>query len=517
MSKEQNNSTVNFLIVDDEPLIRQSVSSMLNCYFKKTHFHILEAGDGREALSIIAAEPVDMMLIDMKMPKMSGLELMQILYDQHNNAHKIVLSGFDDYSLVRTAMKLGATDYLLKPIVKEDFVSIVTNNLKDILYSENYRRSHPDRITLDENDLYKSQYILSQLLSESPVTNEIITSSDKCVMLMIDYHSKNQDNIFENENMFAQCREYFSNHSGEYDNLYMGDYDNKWIIIITNATEEIYATIQPFLASFTNKEIKACCSHLFLRDGIANAYDECSERIDHFFFNMIKSHAINEESYPYEKHITSMETAACAFQYAKFKESLHDLCLLINSQYREISVSQVKELFSTFIYNLMQMKSSYIKIIGKYKFTEKDIMQHIENAFSLSTLENDLCTILKEYMDECAHPSTVNETDYISQAKDYINNHYAEDITLNNISEHLNIHPNYFSSIFKKKTGLTFIEYLRNRRIEIACDLLRTTRKKQYEISEEVGYHDPFQFTRAFKKVTGMTPSKYRSDQNSNK
>ena len=86
---------------------------------------------------------------------------------------------------------------------------------------------------------------------------------------------------------------------------------------------------------------------------------------------------------------------------------------------------------------------------------------------------------------------------------------YDKEISLTDIADYLSLHPNYFSALFKKDCGMTFMEYLRKVRIEKACALMKQSNRKLYEIAEQVGYRDALQFNRAFHKETGVSPSEY--------
>ena len=102
------------------------------------------------------------------------------------------------------------------------------------------------------------------------------------------------------------------------------------------------------------------------------------------------------------------------------------------------------------------------------------------------------------------------QSDVVTKAKEYIDANYAQDLSLEGISRQTDISPYYFSKLFKNKTGVTFIDYLTNLRIEKAKELLADPGRSMKEICSEVGYSDPNYFSRIFKKTTGMTPTEYK-------
>lgn len=110
--------------------------------------------------------------------------------------------------------------------------------------------------------------------------------------------------------------------------------------------------------------------------------------------------------------------------------------------------------------------------------------------------------------------SMKNKDDYVIQkAKEYIHKNYTDDLTLNDVAAHVFLNGNYFSTLFKQKTGIAFRNYLRNLRIEKAKELLTTTNLRIYEVALKVGYNEHSHFVRAFKSVTGISPGQYREEQ----
>ena len=103
-----------------------------------------------------------------------------------------------------------------------------------------------------------------------------------------------------------------------------------------------------------------------------------------------------------------------------------------------------------------------------------------------------------------------NSAGLIKQAQEYIRAHFAQDLSLDNVSRQVNVSPYYFTKLFKEETGQTFVEYLTSIRMEKAKTLLNTTDKSMKEICTAVGYSDPNYFSRSFKKNTGETPTEYR-------
>ncbi|MDD6789433.1 MAG: response regulator [Lachnospira sp.] len=504
---------INFLIADDEKIIRESIKAMLKRSFDGYDIHFLEAENGKEALEILLSTKTDILLTDIKMPGFSGIDLLREIQKRKlGELEVIVLSGFDDYSLVRSAMKLGAADYLLKPIVNEEFISVISNCLQKVIHKKDYETQYTVIPEIQSGDLFHSQYRLNSILQGEYQAEPAGDPQQNSVLIMIDLSQSKQRSSLQNEQWYARAKSSFrdiaKDNAGTL--LCMGEFNRYWIIIFTDISEKIYTVIQPFLAECANQAYKACCSTVFPLCAISEAVSECKIRIDHLFFNLPQLHPQTEEKYPYSQHFSQLENAICTDSKGAFSFWLNDLGLVINSDRNRINVPSVKKLFSAFVYLIMQRQPVYIRIISKYKLTENDILLQISNAFTLSELINSTNRIFCLYMGETADDGRSSENDNIYRAKEYILSHYSDDLSLNDVAEFLELHPNYLSAVFRKKTGVTLIEYLRKVRIEAAKSLLKTTNLKLYEIAEKTGYQNAVQFNRAFKKETGISPSDYR-------
>lgn len=500
---------IQILITDDEPLIRKSIHMMLEEQYLDKELTIHEATDGLDALKIISSIAIDIILTDIKMPACSGIELMQKLKDFPFTGKIIALSGFDDYALVREAMKLGCIDYLLKPIIREEFFSLMDNCFLEILHMRSYISKHQDEHVSDIRKLYEHQYMIDQLLAGSSVLPGQFHDDTICILILIDLPKKERVHIdYSKSSYYKLCNDYFTPLLRTQQSLIQGESNGFWIVLLPYASDDSYQLIQPFLAGYMNKGQHACCSNLFPLVQFQHAYAECSNRMDHIFYNLPKLPATAPEPFPYRQHFSDLEEAACALNFNSFSSTTHDLFLLLN--YDKKPVSEIKKLLSDFVYQLMQKSTRYIKIIGQYRMSTNDIFLCINDSFCLSDLKKQLLSVFQLYMQQNTPVSINQENNYIHQARSYIEKNYFQDISLNDIASYLNLHPNYFSSVFKKSSGLTCMEYLRKIRIEKACSLIAHTNLKLHEVATKVGYHDNLHFNRAFHKETGLPPSEYR-------
>ena len=497
---------INILIIDDEALIRKSLIQILKEYYSERDIACHEAYDGLNALEIIASIPIDIIITDIKMPACGGLELLKRLQTFDYMPLSVVLSGFDDYDLVRSAMKLGAADYLLKPIVKEEFLPLMDNLFSEI---DNDGRQHNTSGNKSQTAVcLENQHRLNQLISGDLSYVPKVNDNTSSIIIMIELNNDELNHIDSYRALYYdRAIEYFEEYLDSEDKLILGEYQGYYLILFLDAADSDYNYIQPFLAMQGRLDHKAGVSSLFELKHLLDAIAQTTVRISNFFYNLPRIPPNLAEDYPYSSHFNLLESIALAFDVSRFTYTLHDLFLLMNQDKKP--ADDTKRLLTDFLYKLMQNDTRFIKIIGRYRMSENDIFICVNNARSLANLEEDFNRIFTLYLND-NDPGKMSKSSYIDISKNYIDDNYNLDITLNDVADHVGLHPNYLSTLFKKESGMTFLEYLRKVRIRKACQLMDESNLHLYEIAEKVGYHDNLQFNRAFHKETGVSPSGYR-------
>ncbi|MDQ1004627.1 two-component system response regulator YesN [Neobacillus niacini] len=379
------------VIADDEKLILKNLAQIIDWQGLDCEI-IGTAQNGQEVMGIIENQQADLLLTDISMPEMSGIELLKTLNQIDNKPMVILISGYDDFEYAKEAIKNNAFDYILKPIdydELEDCVKRALNKLKEQKVSV-YRH--------EKNAIY-----------------ELITSGKV-------------DAQINNKQAF-----YFS-------------------MILKNYKEDI--------------ELILTKSKDFLSKWNANLFVyTLSDREVMVVVEMAK-HFINQAV-----DITD------AFSQQLFHAG-SDQCI--------ISVGKVVE-------QLFEIKHSVD--------AAKELLKY-DNYITGNILTEE--RLKKEYK-----PSQ-SAADMMEEALDYIRNNFQTDLGMEQIAEHVGLSVSYFSLLFKQKTGLTFLDYLTNVRMEYACLFLQNTDLKTYEIAEKVGYTDQRYFSQVFKRKMKKTPSEYR-------
>lgn len=369
------------LLIDDDPNILDGIQTIIRNHFPDT-FHIFKAYDGRQALELLTENYCHMIVSDIKMPQLDGIALLELIHQEEIPSTVIMLSGYDDYMYIRSALKLGAYDYLLKPVNIQNFVDMVTDILPE---------------------LKDSDAVLS------PANLSAMPGKDR-------------------------QERYFDLNCGEEESL---------------NPEQLKKELEKLQLLVLELDAEAVCGQV------------------NYIFRRIS-----------EKQITK---------------------------------EQLKKAFADFTYALMQKNSSLIKIIAQYKLTENDLSAQIKSQPHLSQLKERFCQILLLYVSQLEILQKNNDEYLVKRAKAYIDSHYSEQLLLADIAAQFRLHPNYFSFLFKKQMNITVRDYILNLRIGRAKEMMKDSSLKLLDIALAVGYQDAAHFNRAFKNVTGESPSRYRA------
>lgn len=499
---------ISILVVDDEYLIRQSILKMLHTHYG-TEVNLYEAEHGLKAIELISAVSIDVIISDIKMPICNGIEMLKKLKSISFIGEVLILSGFDDYDLVRDALKLGATDYLLKPIQNSEFFDMLDACTKRAEHRQIYHKRFPAEVFLNNGSLYEQQYNLERLLAGDNAILTAYSSFTNCIIILADiFYQKHLSKGALKKAYFLEAEEQLSVLLRYGCKLIQGEINNLWIIAVFFHDDSNLSSMHEFIDVYKKRQIKVSSSKIFPITKLHAAFEDSIRKLDSCFFDIPNIPPTHPEIFPYSKQFERLTDYVSRFEAVSCFNILHDLFYSINRD--RPPVSEIRHILTEFVYTLMQRNSCYIKIISKYKLTENDLVQVIANSFSLSNLRKEFIRILDIYIKDAKESQIQKDEYYIRKAKEYIDKEFRTDINLNALSQYLHIHPNYCCSIFKKKTGMTYLEYLRKVRIKDACRLMDSTNMRLYEIAEAVGYHDTVHLNRAFQKETGQPPSLYK-------
>ena len=533
------------LIVDDEPIIRKGLRNIIN--WKNFGCEVVaEAGDGLDGLELIRKHKPDIIITDIKMPETDGLSMIKQMKEDVPDSKIIILTGHRDFDYVHEALKLGVTDFLLKPSRIEELTSAISRAVKELKF-QNQRSEEFDK--------------LSQLF-----TQNISVLREKLLYDIIYEINTNRDDIKEKLELFQTRQGNFlmllvQNDAEESDGSDISQYDrhlyqfgiiNTFIEIFSDKFDVLHVTldtvgiafivmpregVEDELAEAINKkctylqEIINNCFGFTVTIAISSEgsdftelpqkFSECRAALEHKFYlgnNSIIYHSDVNTFFRYDDHsmLEKLQKALLESIKSGNEAAVEDRLKDIYSYIRNIDPSQ-KEFIKNFYWNTITSinnirlslmssedgrKVEYTELSGLYGLIEK-----CSNADELHTLLEESARSVVSKVNNYNNKSIKL---ILRKAVEYLQTHYHEPITLNEVAEHTFVSTYYISRMFKKEMGKNFVDYLNELRIEKAKELLKDVRYKTYEVAEKVGIPDAHYFSRLFKKYVGMTPTEYR-------
>lgn len=503
------------IIVEDEIRIREGLRNLLQKISQNNEV-IGEAENGAVGLDLILRLNPDVVITDIKMPIMDGLDMLTVAY-QHNCKFKaIVLSAYSEFSYAQQAIKLGVCEYLLKPIVVND----LTRSLKNIeTQYEQERINNPISMGNLEN-IFKSiifggliidddleKYVQKKYGIENlqPCVEVLINLGDKFV---VNYHKTKQNFI----SMLKQRDEIGYR-------IFEVPKERMLLVIIYGRNDylQLERWFQNQILIGSKNEI--CKSYGWV---VTAGFRHLKESYHNLLQYMDWSISLGDDviiSYP---KIKQVQTIPCIYPIEienKIKivlctsdgDKVSDLIgkfVLYFKDGKVYSPNEIKESFIRFLWAIINVAKE-IDMIDYLNLEQQKIMEKVMSARTYGELI-DVTNELRSDLILDNKEETISTNITIKRAKRLIHEFYQTGITLDEIADKLNITPEYLGTQFHKETGVNFSSYIKNYRINKAKELLIGTHLKQYEISEKIGYNDAKYFSRVFRESTGQLPAEYR-------
>lgn len=526
------------LIVDDEQLIRQGIRARLD-YLGFKFDSIWEADDGRTALSILEKKSVDIMITDIKMTDMGGIDLIGTVKPLYPNIEFMILSGYAEFSYAEQAIHLGVSAYLLKPISNEELKKAMNSVLENLQRREqNSKIIKLGESILKENEQYVLEKNLNALLHHMetskgegrmlieniqpyfPIQNRNLMT----ILMNIDGDSYESNKFgYEDINLIRfTLKNIFSESTIKSQKVVINNLSNsnQLFAVLSNTcdvtlraeAEQVLAMVQGVLWNRMHISISIGVSsirnHLSMK-GTKEAQEAFQQRLIHgngniYFYDDIK--LLDAGQLPVsELHMLN--------QYIE-RLDVGNIQFMVNAIFSDERIQK---------YNVNYIRMMWVRIVGillksanstfeKEPRKAEQLVFDLEELVAISSLQElreHLWTLILDCLELDSNTDTTAKNK-IKLAIKYITDHYNKDIAINDLAERFTMSPNYFSSIFKKETGKTTINYIKEVRLTKAKEYLVKSEKSVVDIAKEVGYEDSQYFFKVFKKATGQTPLQYR-------
>ena len=524
---------IKILIVDDEPFIRQGLKILIN--WEEYGYEIVgEASNGIEAIKELENTHIDLIIVDIKMPEMNGIELIEYVREKiSSNIKFIVLSGYYEFEYAKKAIKCNVTDYILKPIQKDELIKVLKSFKEDYIKQEDRYTiqkikdkdiydKYLNKIIYGKSDNYSVEYVKKHLNLSGGLRYIIIEINyydDKGIKISYDEKRAGQEAFYKNmvewlgKNYYNVVAD-TNNHNESYDigfiydkklaeeqGLSEQDYISKLQLNmkqIQNYEFYIYIgqkvnLIEELALSYKSATVAKLFSEFSNGNNIAY-YEEMMEKKE-FRHNIDKQYMDNLIHEIEENN--EEEIIKCVDKiYTSFKECRIDLEIItINMNYLLFNlINSARQLDSEAD---QQEVMKYISSISFEQMVSRGSAKHLEK-FSLE---------FSRYLSQLRHNTFQGILSHIDKE---ISEHYMEKLSLKYLSEKYYINSAYLGQVFKKQYNVSFKDYLNVYRIEKAADLLRRSDDKIYKIAEKVGYNNTDYFINKFVQIKEKTPLQYR-------
>jgi two-component system response regulator YesN len=514
--------------VEDEIITREGIRD--NVDWRGNGFEFCgEATDGETALALLRTVQPDVLITDIKMPFMDGLQLSRIVRERMPWVKIIILSGHDEFEYARKAIGIGITDYLLKPVTAQELQSVL-QNLSVQLDREKLEQERLKRLQeqVDEHrEALREKLLFKLAVGAIPPTEAIEKAQGIGLDLLARYYlvmilkfelADRTEQYDHDEYQQLQCA--VAGLAEKNPDIFVLKRDwGDLILLLKGSTAEYLEEERDGLLDEIRQEVAKTRYQLKIGMGVARerVADISSSFVDalvHLQNPSVPASGTSEEVAQAE--LLKVDKLAVENYLRHGVKDEFDL--FFNTYLQPLSETALKSnLIKNYIFMDVVLATARLvhelggeidKVIPELGAMEA----MLANVKSVEQLRDQTCRIVSTALAYRDSQSASQYRKLIRRAKEYIEQHYTNaELTLNEVAAHANLSPSHFSVVFSHETEQTFKEYLTERRITKAKELLRMTSLRSAAIAYQVGYHDPHYFSSVFKKNTGVSPLEFRA------
>lgn len=536
---------IKVFLVEDEMVIRRGIKNSID-WEKEGYIFCGEASDGELAYPMIIKEKPDILITDIRMPFMDGLELCKLVKKELPNIKILILSGYDEFDYAKEAIRLGVTEYLLKPISSGKLLEALNG------VSESIRREKEDKDLvrkymeeMRENTEHEKQKFFEQMIAgnlsmadalETGKKYEMNLSAGMYNLLLFRFtlgeeNRKSGELLGEAEYAIEKLTERL-----EYVFEFQRGVEGWAFLLMADNEEQMSERVKELSKDL--EEIMKNYSTIAYFGGIGQPVARLRELEESFReaeralaarFTMELNRIISVEDIRMAQNVDTLDDIEIT-SFGEIEKTRTMLEKFLNNgaedeidEFVDVYINELPEenlksvLMRQYIimdaYIVMMSFCEKIEgIEGEMQAQSEELKNSMKTIQTLEEIKNYIRMLLKKIIGVRGTISGRRYSDIIEIAKDQIRKTYMSDeISLNTIAAEVGMSPSYFSSIFSKEMGKTFVEYLTEIRMDRAKELLMCSSMKTSEIGYEVGYKDPHYFSYIFKKTQNCTPKEFRA------
>jgi two-component system, response regulator YesN len=515
--------------VEDEIVTREGIRD--NVDWHGNGFELCgEASDGEIAWPLLQTAKPDVLITDIKMPFMDGLQLCKLVRDRMPGMKIVILSGHDEFEYAQEAIKLGVTEYLLKPVTVQDLHKVLQRVAAEIDHDRK-EKEHLQKLRsqVEENQMVLRERLLLKLLVGATSSAEAIEQSEllgfglaaRCyLVLVIKIESRDSAEQFD----YHECQRIHGIVSSLIENdpdVFLVKKDlEELVLIMKGDTPEYLQEERDYLLAQIDLQAKKTGCSLAIASGtpkkrVADICQSFFEALAILQNTSDKSQEVVDDGVD-KAELLKVDKSAVE-EYLKFgvKEDFDDFFdgFILPLGDAAFKSSIIKN------YIFMDMMLATARFVTELGGNVEQVVPGLNRFESVLTrlktveqIKDQARLILASAIAFRDRQTSSHHVGIIQQAKEYIDHHYMDpDISLSEVAALVGHSPSHFSTVFSQETGQTLKEYMTESRIKRAKELLRTTTLRSAEIAPQIGYNDPHYFSFVFRKRTGLSPKEFRS------
>ncbi|MCI5995689.1 MAG: response regulator [Blautia sp.] len=521
------------MLVDDEEAVRQAIARKLD--WEAIGFEVIAtAENGEEALELAEKLSPDVVMTDIMMPFMDGLTLCRKMKESQRNIRIVIFSGFDEFEYAREAIKLEVEEYILKPIDSEELRNVFLRIKKNLDAEIDEKRNHEKLYEYYQKSLpvMKEQFMAGLL--EGKISDELIEEMNESYEVNLDapfysvavFRADMGEQAMERRSLINLSLKQIINENTKKRTdfrsfLYL---DLVAVIMLLEEAAEVKKEIQEMnqICKEANRllEVNVTAGIGQAVTGLGNlavSYQGAVDAVDYrvllepnqaIYIRDIQP-APSRDFVLDDQDIQKVTKAVKLGRQHEVREAVEEL--MGKFKHSNISLHRYQVAMMELVTELLKLGRSYHLNLEEIFGGNMDFYQEIAKFDSLDSLGEWLYNVCMKFRSLIRQEQTDSTKLLTEKAKQFIQENYADsNLSVEILSNYLNVSAAYFSTIFKKETGQSFVMYLTNVRMEAALELLNNTQEKTYVIAGEVGYTEPNYFSYVFRKKYGMSPTKYR-------
>lgn len=530
-------------LVEDEYIVREGIKNNID-WEKNGYDFCGEASDGELAFPMISEKRPDIVITDIRMPFMDGIELSRMIKEEYPEIKIIILSGHEEFEYAKAAIQIGVEEYLLKPINGDELLQVV-NRVAQKIKEENESRETLQEGEGDENFEYAKRQLLSSLIDDNASLSDAMEQGKKIHLnlmaqcyniMMLKLQRKNKEQGFSQRilELYKTMEDTLKEQDGQ-SIMFDRAPEGKVILFMGSGEEEIRRNMDVFAGQF--REIlpeyedvtyfgSVGVPVMRLRE-LGESYEAASHGFSYRFLTepnqIVDNHTVFDQTRNEKKFSCSIGSVDIQnLDKQKIESFLKggemDEIHFFVEEYMKNTGDAGKNSMIFRQYIVMDMFFAASHFLTQITDGREQLGEPFESPEQMQKTVSDLeatVVYIKELFTKVMQvrdaQTTEHNSDVVENAKKYISeNYHDEELTLNTVAHEVNVSPNHLSAMFSQKTGQTFVKYLTDVRMHRAKELLKCTSKRSNEICEEVGYRDPHYFSHLFKKNVGCSPIQYR-------